>query len=61
MKKVFAVIGIIFLSIIILLNICFTAFLDASEHITINNNNIIYVLGLILVGILIYFSYKFYK
>ena len=59
MKKVFAVIGIVFLSIVILLNICFTAFLDASEHITINNNNILYVLGLILVGILIYFLTNF--
>ena len=39
MKKLFAVIGIVFLSIVIVLNICFTAFLDASEHITINNNN----------------------
>ena len=55
MKKLFAVIGIIFLSIVIMLNICFTAFLDASEHIIINNNNIWYVLGLIFVGILIYF------
>lgn len=59
MKKLFAVIGIVFLSIVIMLNICFTAFLDASEHITINNNNIIYVLGLILVGILIYFLTNF--
>lgn len=59
MKKLFAIIGIIFLSIVILLNICFTAFLDASEHITINNNNILYVLGLVLVGILIYFLTNF--
>ena len=59
MKKIFAVIGIVFFSIVIMLNICFTAFLDASEHITINNNNIIYVLGLILVGILIYFLTNF--
>ena len=59
MKKLFAIIGIVFLSIVILLNICFTAFLDASEHITIKNNNIIYVLGLILVGILIYFLTNF--
>ena len=55
MKKVFAIIGIIFLIIVILLNIFFSAYLDASEHITINNNNVFYVLGLILVGILIYF------
>ena len=40
MKKLFSIIGIVFLSIVILLNICFTAFLDASEHITINNNKI---------------------
>lgn len=59
MKKIFAVIGIIFLTIVIMLNICFTAFLDASEHITINNNNILYVLGLVLVGILIYFLTNF--
>ena len=59
MKKIFAVIGIIFLTIVIMLNIFFTAFLDASEHITINNNNILYVLGLILVGIAIYFLTNF--
>ena len=59
MKKIFAIIGIVFLTIVIMLNICFTAFLDASEHITINNNSILYVLGLVLVGILIYFLTNF--
>ena len=55
MKKFICFIGILFLAIVVILNILFTANLDASEHITINFNSFIYVVGLILVGILIYF------
>ena len=55
MKKIIYFFGILFLSIIIILNLLFTANLDASEHITISYNNIVYVIGLVLFGGLIYF------
>ncbi len=54
LKKIIYGFGILFLAIIILLNIIFTADLDASEHITIQFNSISYVIGLILIGSLIY-------
>lgn len=55
MKRFFSVIGIIFLVIVVLLNIFLTANLDASEHITISFNNIFYIIGLIITGLIIYF------
>lgn len=58
MKKIIYFFGILFLSIVIILNILFTAYLDASEHITINSNNIFYAIGIILAGILIYLLSK---
>lgn len=66
MKKIILYIGIIFLAIVIILNLIFTANLDVSEHITINKNSIIYILGLILTITLIYIITKiinkyFYK
>ena len=54
LKKLIYIIGIIFLAIITILNFIFTAKLDSSEHIIINFNNPIYILGLIIVGILIF-------
>ena len=56
MKKLISLIGIICLIIVISLNLIFTAHLDASEHITIMNNNFIYVLGIIILGIFILFA-----
>lgn len=50
--------GVIFLSIIILLNIIYTATLDSSEHITITFNSLIYIAGLVIVGALLYFGSK---
>ena len=43
MKKIIYFFGVIFLSIIILLNIIYTATLDSSEHITITFNSLIYI------------------
>ncbi len=54
MKKLIYLIGIICLIIVIVLNILFTAIMDNSEHITINNNTFFYSIGTILLGILIY-------
>lgn len=58
MKKIIYVFGVTFLAIVIILNILFTANMDASEHITINWNSIIYIAGLILVGLLLFFATK---
>lgn len=54
MKQIIYIFTIIFLTIITLLNIALTANLDSSEHITIINNNFIYIVGIILLGIAIY-------
>ena len=54
MKKIIYVLSIIFLFIITILNIIFTAKLDVSEHITIMNNSVIYILGVLLLGLGIY-------
>lgn len=58
MKKIIYFVGILYLTIIIILNLFFTANLDASEHITININSAIYFVGIILVGTLIYIITK---
>lgn len=58
MKKIIYVFGVTFLAIVIILNILFTANMDASEHIIINGNSIIYIVGLILVGLLLFFATK---
>ena len=58
MKKIIYFFGVIFLSIIILLNIIYTATLDSSEHITITFNSLIYIAGLVIVGALLYFGSK---
>ena len=54
MKKIVYLVGILFLTIVFCLNLFFTANLDVSEHITINTNSFIYIIGLALVGGLIY-------
>ena len=58
MKKIIYFFGILFLAIIIILNIVFTANLGDGEFITITCNKLIYVIGIILTGIVLYFSAK---
>ena len=58
MKKIIYALGILFLAIITILNIVFTANLDASETIEITQNGIIYIIGLILLGLLIFIGTK---
>lgn len=58
MKTIITILGMIFLTIIIILNLLFTANLDASEHITIEYNSLLYVIGIILMGVLIFFITK---
>lgn len=58
LKKIIHVLGILFLAIIIILNLLFTANLDASEHITINYNSFLYIIGLIFLSMLIFVATK---
>lgn len=54
MKKLIYIIGITFLAIIIILNFTYTAKLDSAEHITINFNNPIYIIGTVILGAIIF-------
>lgn len=58
MKKIIYILGILFLGIIIILNLLFTAYLDPSEHINISFNNWMYTIGVILVALLVYILTK---
>ena len=58
MKKIIYLLGVIFLAIIIILNVLFTAHLDAKEYITIEWHNIIYMIGLALLGGFLFWSTK---
>lgn len=58
LKKIIYFIGLLALAVVIVLNILFTAVLDNSEHITIQFNNLFYVLGLIGLGLFLFFATK---
>ena len=58
MKKIIYILGILFLVIIIILNLLFTAYLDSSEHVNISFNNWMYTIGVILVALLVYILTK---
>lgn len=58
MKKIIYILGILFLGIIIILNLLFTAYLDSSEHVNISFNNWMYTIGVILVALLVYILTK---
>lgn len=58
LKKIIYVLGISFLALIIILNLLFTANLDSSEHIEINFNYWLYIIGIIMMEIIIYFLAK---
>lgn len=55
MKKIVYLFAIIFLVMIVIVNIVFTTYLDTSEQAIIQTNHLGYILGVLLVGILIYF------
>ncbi len=61
LKKIIFYLGILFLAIVIIINMLFTASLDNSEHITINVNSIIYNIKLILISILIFIIMKIFN
>ncbi len=55
MKKLIQVLGIVVLAIVVILNIVYTADMNSGEQISINFNSFIYIIGLIITAILIYF------
>ena len=55
MKKIIYGFTILFLVIIVILNIIFTTYLDTSEQAIIQTNHFWYMIGLVLVGMVIYF------
>lgn len=58
MKKIIHSLGIISIAIIIVINLIFTATLDQSEKIAINTNNIIFIIGIIVFVVTLYFITK---
>lgn len=54
MKKIIYAFGIVFLTIVILVNLVCTARLDNGEHIKIEFNSIIYTIGVIALGAIIF-------
>lgn len=59
MRNFIYILALSFLTIIILLNILFTSYLDISEHVEVNYNNFIYDIGIIFLVLLLYFSSKY--
>lgn len=55
MKKLIQILGIVVLAIVVILNIVYTADMNSGEQISINFNSFIYIIGLIITAILIYF------
>ena len=55
MKKIVYLFAIIFLVMIVIVNIVFTTYLNTSEQAIIQTNHLGYIIGVLLVGILIYF------
>jgi len=59
LKKIIYYLGIIFLTIVVVLNIIFTTKLDLKENIEISFNNIFYIISIIfIISLLIFFTQK---
>lgn len=58
MKKLIQILGIIALAIVVVLNIVYTADMNFGEQISINFNNFLYIIGLIVTAVLIYWITK---
>lgn len=58
MKKLIQILGIIALAIVVVLNIVYTADMNSGEQISINFNNFLYIIGLIVTAVLIYWITK---
>lgn len=59
MKKIIYILGAIFLSIIIILNIAVTSKMNFFEYIDIQFNNILYIVGIDLLAFLLFFATKY--
>ena len=55
MKKLIQILGIVALAIVVILNIVYTADMNSGEQISIKFSSFIYIIGLIITAILIYF------
>ena len=53
MRKIIYIFGVIFLAIIIISNVLFNARMNLAEHITINLNQIVYIIGLVIIGAIV--------
>ena len=51
MKKLIGIIGIFFLSIVILVNLVYNSYLDQYESVTISNNSFLYIIGMVILGV----------
>lgn len=58
LKKIIFFFGVIFLAIVSILNLIFTSNLDELEHITTNYNSLIYIIGLLILGVAIFYTSK---
>ncbi len=58
MKRFISIIGIIFLAIVIIINLVYTAYLDVNECPQITFNSISYILGLITLSLFIFLITK---
>lgn len=56
MKRVVYIFGILFLALIVILNLLFTTTIDFSEHVEIKYNYWLYIICIIVMGLIIYFS-----
>jgi len=54
-KKLIQILGIVALAIVVILNIVYTADMNSGEQISIKFSSFIYIIGLIITAILIYF------
>ena len=58
MKRFISIIGIISLSIVIIINLFYTAYLDVDEYAQITVNGLSYILALIAISLFIFFITK---
>lgn len=56
MKKIIYIFGVVFLASIIILNVLFTAHLSNKEKITVHWNNIVYIIGAILLAVSLFLA-----
>ena len=58
LKKVIYYVGLLFLAIVVILNLVFTASFDVGEHITIKFNSFLYIIWLIFLAVFVFWITK---